>query len=109
MNGKNKDHSKLAFAYLILPQWSALFFVIGAIILLLIALPLNFITGLSSSSDAVFAIEALWSCILTDIFFRMRLRKKLVVGPMLKLPVAYCYTAVCIYIFLFQPLHDQLQ
>ena len=88
---------------LLRPQWHALFFVIGGAVLIAAGLLVTILTGLSSSSDQVFAIEALFSGLTTEIIFRKVLKKRLIFLEILPIPFFYFWPILCLYIFVFRP------
>jgi len=90
-------------AYFIVSGWSLLFFLIGGAILLVGGLSLTLLTGLSATSDRVFAIEALVSGLLADLAIRRFFRKRLVVAPKIEIPLVYVWPLLCVYIFLARP------
>jgi hypothetical protein len=99
----NPNKEGLKTTYLIYPQWSALFFVIGGAFLLLIGISVRFILDLSASSDRVFAVEALLSGLLVELVFRRVLNRKLVLVPKLEIPFIYFWPLLCLYVFIAQP------
>ena len=90
-------------AYLIAPQWGALFFLIGGAFLLLIGVSARFILGVSSASDAVFAVEAFASGLCADGVFRRFMGRRLVIAPKVEIPFVLLWSLLCLYVFLFRP------
>jgi hypothetical protein len=101
MDNANTNGStfELKKAYLINPIWSGLFFIIGGVIVILIGVPVRFITGLSAASDQVFAVEALVSGLLTEQVFKYWLKRKLVLAPKVEIPFHYIWPWLCVYFF----------
>ena len=97
---ENKDLEKV---YLITPLWHLLFFVMGAFILILIGISVRLITGLSSSDDRVFAVEALVTGLLTEIVIKKWFHKELYLFPKLNLRFYYFWIFLSFYVFIFQP------
>lgn len=97
---KNKEIEKV---YLINPLWHFLFFLIGAIILLLIGIPIRFLIGLSSADDRVFAAEALVAGLLTEYVMKRWLRRELYLFPKLNFRFFYFWIILSFYVFIFQP------
>ena len=98
-----KEDNSIEKVYLIKPVWHGLFFVLGLIILLLIGIPVRFITGLSSADDRVFAVEALITGLLTERVIKYWFHKELYLFPKLNLRFAYFWIGLGIYVFIFQP------
>lgn len=89
--------------YLIYPHWAALFFIIGGVILLMIGIPIRFVTGLSAASDRVFAVEALLSGLCVELLFRLLLGRKMVIAPKVRIPFVYFWPLLCLYVFIARP------
>lgn len=98
-----QNNIEIQSAYLIKPLWHFVFFIIGLIILLLIGIPVRFITGLSSEDDRVFAVEALFAGLLTAYIIRKWFHRELYLFPKLNLKFIYVWMFLSIYVFLFQP------
>ena len=96
MSVSQKNH-QLQRAYLIKPQWHVIFFILGLIILILIGIPVRFITGLSSADDKVFAVEALIAGLLTEVVIKKWFHKELYLFPKLNLRFTYFWIGFVIF------------
>ncbi len=103
MNNSTKKED-LKVTYIIYPHWAALFSLVGGVFVVVIGVSVWLISGLSASSDRVFAIEALLSGLLVDLGFRCILNRKLVLAPKLEIPFIYLWLLLCLYVFITQPL-----
>ena len=85
------------------PHWHALFFVIGAAVLIVVGLSVTVTTGLSSASDRVFAVEAMISGLITEVIFRKSFKKQLVFMESIPVPFIVFWPLLCLYVFVFTP------
>jgi hypothetical protein len=102
-NPKPNSAPKVQNVYLINPIWLALFLGIGGIIIIPTGIVVLFLTGLSSASDRVFAVEAFITGVITVEIFKRWFKKKLVVAPKITSSFLYFWALFCLYIFVYGP------
>jgi hypothetical protein len=98
-----QNNSETERVYLIKPLWHFIFFLLGLIILFLIGIPVWFFTGLSSSDDRVFAVEALIAGFLTEFVIKKWFHKELYLFPKLNFRFYYFWIILSLYVFFYQP------
>jgi hypothetical protein len=104
MDSQDKRDEELELISLIRPHWYALFFVSGAVILIVVGLSIGITTGLSAADDRVFAVEALISGLLAEfLVFRRLLKKRLVLILKWPVPFVYFWPLLCLYVFVARP------
>lgn len=102
-NDEKDEKVKDKKAYIIYPHWLALFSILGGVLVIIIGVFVRFILGLSSSSDQVFAVNALIAGILVELGFRFWLKRPLVLAPKIEIPFYFIWPLICLYIFLARP------
>lgn len=98
-----QKNSETKRVYLNKPVWHFIFFLFGLIIVLLIGIPVWFITGLSSADDRVFAVEALIAGLLSEFVIKKWFHKELYLFPKLNFRFYYFWILLSFYVFAFQP------
>ena len=84
--------------------WWGLF--LGAAILnsLVLLLMVFYPLGLSMASDTNFGLIALISGIMADLFFRLILKKQMMISKKLSYSILFVWIPLCMYIIVFHPL-----
>jgi hypothetical protein len=85
------------------PHWHALYFFVGGAVLIVVGLSVTVLTGMSATSDRVFAIEALLSGLITEQIFRRAFRRRLMFLEKPPIPFLLSWVLICAYVFLFRP------
>ncbi len=104
VNDQGQNPTELEVVSLSKPYWHAVFFVTGAIVLIIIGVSVRFILDLSAADDRVFSIEALVSGLIVEyIIFRKLLQKRLVMSIQPNIPFVFVWPILCLYVFVARP------
>ncbi len=98
-----ENEPELKITSLAQPHWAGIFFVVGFAVLLPMGLILTATTGLSSTSDVVFGIEAMAAGLLTELIFRRWLKRTLVLLKKPKIPFVSAWILLCLYVAVVRP------
>ena len=85
------------------PKWGTIFFVLGGVILLIVGMVVFLLTGLSATSDRVFAIEALCAGLAAIVLIKLKFKRKLVFARAIPIPLYYIWPVLCLYVFAMRP------